>query len=125
MLKRIRLELAREPGFPDGDPHRGYEFVLPLDKSGHIDLPAWERDKLACTARRFWSGAPEQIGQVVRTAGGGWAISYERGSDDDEKMHRLGSHSLKEGEYVSIAGHDGRSHTFRVVSIRPALPSGR
>jgi hypothetical protein len=125
MLKRVRLELAREPGFPDGDPRRGYEFVLPLDEKGRIDLGSWEREKLACTAHRFWTGEQDQVGQVVRTPGGGWAISYERGADDDEKMHRLGSHLLKLGEYVSVAVHDGRSHTFRVVSVTPALPSAR
>jgi hypothetical protein len=125
MLKRVRLELAREPAFPNGDPHRGYEFVLPLDPSGRIDLRAWERHKLACTAHRFWTGEPDQVGQVVRTRGGGWAISYERGEDDDEKMRRLDSHVLKNGEYVSIANHDGQSHTFRIVSVTPALPPSR
>jgi hypothetical protein len=40
-------------------------------------------------------------------------------------MRRLDSHVLKNGEYVSIANHDGQSHTFRIVSVTPALPPSR
>ena len=36
-LKRIRLELARTPDFPNGSGQHGYEFVAPLDDKGHLD----------------------------------------------------------------------------------------
>jgi hypothetical protein len=37
VLKRIRLNLARSKEFPLGSDRHGYEFVAPLDASGHID----------------------------------------------------------------------------------------
>ena len=39
MLRRVRLELARDHEFPDGSRERGYDFIAPLDANGHIDLP--------------------------------------------------------------------------------------
>lgn len=36
-LKRLRLELARTPQFPNGSSHHGYEFTAPLDAQGHLD----------------------------------------------------------------------------------------
>jgi len=37
VLKRIRLNLARSKEFPNGSARHGYEFVAPLDDTGHID----------------------------------------------------------------------------------------
>ena len=37
MLTRIRMELARMEGFPEGSHAHGYEFVAPLTANGHID----------------------------------------------------------------------------------------
>ena len=34
-LKKIRLELARTPGFPEGSGRHGYEFTAPLDAKGN------------------------------------------------------------------------------------------
>src|SRR6478735_6589282 len=39
-FKRIRLDLARSSEFPTGSTRHGYEFVAPLDPSGHIDSRA-------------------------------------------------------------------------------------
>ena len=35
-LKRIRLELARAAGSPEGEPNYGYEFVAPVDASDRL-----------------------------------------------------------------------------------------
>ena len=35
-LKKIILELARTPEFPNGSSTHGYEFVAPLDADGMI-----------------------------------------------------------------------------------------
>jgi hypothetical protein len=37
VLKRIGLNLARSKEYPLGSDKHGYEFVAPLDASGHID----------------------------------------------------------------------------------------
>ncbi len=47
-LKRIRLELARTPEAPEGNPSYGYEFTAPLDRKGKLSLKEWtaEKDRL-------------------------------------------------------------------------------
>ncbi|WP_455372471.1 hypothetical protein [Limibacillus halophilus] len=120
-LERIRLELARDRGFPDGSNRHGYELVVPLDSQGHIDLEAWKASREKCRVHRFWQGEDDEVGHLVRTRRGEWAFHYDVDGDPDEDDtgFRLGEHSFKPGEYVSIREHDGEMRTFRVVSVRP------
>lgn len=117
-LKTIRLELARTQEFPEGSARHGYEFVLPLDGAGHIDVEAWRADKQACTVRRFWGDETPEQGYLIHTRHRTWAFSYEPGEEDDEPFFRFEAHVFKQGEYVSLTGHDGVVHPFRVVSVR-------
>ena len=80
-LKRIRLELARTPDFPEGSPAHGYEFVAPLDTRGHLDSSEWPRAKGACTVRRFWNSQPDEHGALIHRRNGSWAFSYAPGDD--------------------------------------------
>lgn len=123
-LKRIRLELARSEEFPGGSARHGYEFVAPLDGDARLDADAWRKHRGECTVRHFWGDAEPQIGRLVHKAGGAeharWVFDYEVDSDeDDEAGYRLGGHSFRVGEYVSIRGEDGKEHTFRVASVEP------
>ena len=95
-LKRIRLQLARSKQFPSGSTHHGYEFVAPIDGSGHIDPRLWHQYKEHCRVRRFWQGEDEQIGQLVHKPGGAeharWVFDYDAGSDDDDESgYRFGA----------------------------------
>ena len=120
-LSRIRLEMAREPAFPAGNPNRGYELVLPLGSDDKIDPAAWEKDPAACTVERFWDGEKAELGYVERNRRGHWVFDYDFDDDEDnEEGFRLGEHAFRKGEYVSIAGHDGQMHTFTVVRVAPA-----
>lgn len=118
-LKRIRLELARTPEFPDGNPACGYEFTAPLSRDGLLDAAGWKHDRAKCVVRRFWENTADEHGGLVhhRT---GWAFSYRPGEDDDEPIFRFDKHHFKVGEYVSITEHDGVQRPFRVVDVRPA-----
>ena len=121
-LKRIRLELARSKEFPAGSYRNGYEFTAPLDANRYIDLAQWKVLKEFCRVRRFWAGEEDQTGRLVYKPGGSahafWAFDYDPNSnDDDEPGYRFGSHAFLPGEYVTIKGHDGEPHTFRVVSV--------
>lgn len=120
MLKKIRLELARTPEFPDGSARHGYEIVAPLDGNGHVDVESWRDDKKACTVRRFWADEDDEVGRLVHTRHRTWAFSYAPGEDDDEPIYRLQDHVFRVGEYVSITEHDGVTRPFRVVDIRAA-----
>jgi hypothetical protein len=119
-LKRVRIELARSPEFPQGSSRHGYEFVLPLNEDGSFDEEAWRKAPELCTVHRFWGGADDSTGQLVRKRRGGWAFSYEPGDEDDEAIHRFADHQFREGEYISVREHDGETHTFRITLIRPA-----
>jgi len=119
-LKRIRLELARDPEFPAGSHAHGYSFTAPLDGAGRIDAGAWKAARERCRVRRFWGDEPEQIGHLVRKPGGSWAFHYDidGDDDDDEAGYRFGDHAFKPGEYVSIREHDDKLRTFHVVAVR-------
>ncbi|WP_038360977.1 hypothetical protein [Bosea sp. 117] len=122
ILKRIRLNLARSKAYPDGSAQHGYEFVAPLDASGHIDLETWKLNRARCVVHRFWANEPIENGYLVRRAGGTtgatWVFDYElEGSDDDEAGYRFGDHAFQPGEYVSIRDEDGEMHTFRVATV--------
>jgi hypothetical protein len=118
-LKRIRLEMARNPGFPQGSALHGYEFTAPLTEDGRIDAEAWRSAGVRpkCRVRRFWTGEPEQEGELIHTRRREWAFSYAPGEDDDEAFAKLDRHELKIGEYLTIREPDGRSFTFRIVEI--------
>ena len=104
MLKRIRLELARDHDFPEGSRRTGYEFTAPLDERGHIDAAEWHKQRDHCRVRRFRPGEADDIGHVIRKPGGAWAFHYDIHSDeeDDEAGYRFGDHAFNPGEYVSI-----------------------
>jgi len=120
-LKLIRLELARMPGVPEGDPSHRYEFVAPLDADGRLDPAEWRRDGKACTVRRLVPGQDAETGQLVHTRHG-WAFSYEAGDADDEPIFKFDKHRFVAGEYVTITEHDGVARPFKVADIRPATP---
>ena len=118
-MKQIRLELARSAAFPDGDPRHGYLFRAPLTTAGKLDDREFKKAPQLCTVHRFAPNAADEVGQLIHTANG-WAFSYAPGEDDDEAIFRLGSHSFKAGEYVTITEHDGKEHTFRVAVVEEA-----
>ena len=123
-LKRIRLELARTPEFPDGSNLHGYEFTAPLDAKGHLDPAGWAHAKAACTVRRFWSKADDERGALIHRRDGKWAFSYKPGDDDDEPIFRFDKHVFVVGEYVTVTEHDRVARPFRVVDIHPVATAG-
>ena len=123
-LQRIRLEIARDPEFPNGSRNHGYDLIMPLDKNGHVSLAGWKADRDHCRVRRFWGHEAELIGHVVHKPGGTggiWAFHYDIRSTveaaHDEAGFHFETHVFKPGEYVSIREHDGRLRTFRVENV--------
>lgn len=118
MLKKIRLELARDHDHPDGSNAIGYEFAAPLTDQGKIDPDEWRRLRDNCRVRRFRPGEADDIGHLIRKPGGSWAFHYDIDSDeeDDESGYRFGDHAFKPGEYVSIREDEGL-RTFRVTRV--------
>ena len=116
-LRKVRLELARTPEFPEGSAKHGYEFTAPLGKDGHLDASEWKSVRAKCAVRRFWGEAPEERGVLIHRRSD-WAFSYVPSTDDDdEPIFRFDRHVMKPGEYVSITEHDGVQRTFRIAAV--------
>lgn len=118
-LKRVRLDLARDPDHPDGSSACGYDFIAPIDENGHIIAVDWKKARDRCRVKRYWTGEGEMVGHIVHKPGGAWAFHYDihGPADSDETGYRFGTHVFKPGEYVSIKEHDGVMRTFRVRSV--------
>ena len=117
-LRNIRLELARNPQFPEGNQDCGYEFVAPLDEHGRFVADEWRTQRSQCVVRRFWRGEDDDLGRLVHK-GRGWAFHYEgMDPDDDEPIFHMEDHRFVVGEYVSITEYDGVMRTFRVVQVK-------
>lgn len=116
-FRRIRLELAREKGFPDGSREFGYVFTAPLDADGKIEPTLWAKHRDLCRVVKFRPDEADENGHLVRRPGGSWAFRYDiTGTDDDEAGYRFGDERFVTGEYVSIH-EDDEMHTFRIVSV--------
>ena len=120
-LKRIRLELARDPEFPEGSSAHGYDLIAPLTEDGHLDAAEWRAHRDSCRVTRFWRGEPDEIGHLRHYPGGAWGFHYDiRGdAETDEPGFKLDRHVFLVGEYVSLLEQDGEMRTFRVAQIRP------
>jgi hypothetical protein len=119
-LRKVRLELARTPDFPEGSARHGYELVAPLDDHGHLDPETWRKERGACRVHRFWAGEDDLHGRLIHR-GNRWAFHYEDSEDpdDEEPIYKLDRHVLTEGEYLSITEHDGLQRTFLIISVAP------
>jgi len=117
-ISHITLELAREPGHPEGDPHHVYHLYLPLKADGHIDGSAFHSVKELCHVRRQRPGQEEARGRIVHGPGGRWIFDYtDDTARDDEVGFHFGDETFIPGEYVSIREDDGKQHVFRVVHV--------
>jgi len=119
LLRRVRMELARDKDHPEGSRNIGYDFVAPIDDQGHILEKAFHDLKKRCRVRRFASHEAEELGHLVRKPGGAWAFHYDIHGDPshDETGYRLQTHKFIPGEYVSMREQDGQLKTFRVISV--------
>lgn len=115
-LTRVTLRLARNPGFPDGDPGQGYVITAPLDHQGKLDVESWRNAKPACTVVRFKPGTERDADGWLTHRGGHWYFRYDEPEEgDDEPVFRLGDHSLAIGDYLTIHENDGQDLTYRVA----------
>jgi len=116
-FRQIRLELAREPGHPEGDHGIAYVILAPLDVEGRIDAQLWQNHREACRVARLRPGAEDERGHLVHRRGGSWAFTYDvAGASADESGYHFSNERFVPGEYVSIKETDG-FHAFRVATV--------
>jgi hypothetical protein len=115
-FRKIRLELARERGHPDGDRHIAYTLVAPLDAASRIDFETWKDHREASRVVRERPGEPDQAGHLVRTRNNGWAFHYDVAGKADETGYRFADEKFAIGEYVSVVEQQ-KPHVYKVVSV--------
>jgi hypothetical protein len=117
-FRRIRLELAREAGHPEGEAGIAYILVAPLDDNGHIDAAAWKQHREACRIARLRPGKDNDLGHLEHRPGGSWAFHYDISGDAPVEVgHHFENQRFVAGEYVSI-NEEGGIHTFRVATVQ-------
>jgi len=114
----IRLEAARGPDAPAGDPGEGYDIVAPLDGEGRLDVAGWGAEPGRAYARRFNDGHAEAKGRL-RHESRRWIIDLDPGEADDAVGFRFGEERFVPGEYVSVTLAGGDQRTFVVAAVKP------
>ena len=116
-FRQIRIVLAREPGYPEGDDEVAYIFVAPVDAEGRIDPKLWRAHRDACRVARLRPNQQDEHGHLVYHPGGAWGFHYEGGTNLlDEAGYHFADERFVVGEYVSINEH-GKMHTYRVTTV--------
>ncbi|MDO9587160.1 MAG: hypothetical protein U1E18_11730 [Brevundimonas sp.] len=113
----VRLELAREPGHPAGDPTDGYDLVAPLDADGRLDGDALRGEPERGRVRRFSRDETVDTGQLRQGPGGRWILDMEQGDAEDAVGFRFGEERFVVGEYVSLSLPSGDQHTYVVARV--------
>jgi hypothetical protein len=114
----IRLELAREPLNPGGDPNVGYDILAPLTAERRLDAAIWREAPEKCRVRRFSHGATLTFGRLRHAGPDRWFLDFEPGVEDDVRGFRLSDETLETGEYVSLTTGD-ETHTYVVARAEP------
>lgn len=115
-FRHVRLILAREKGHPDGDRREGYDLLVPLDESGHLDAAEWKENQSLCRVRRFRPEGEDMIGRLRRKSGGQWYFDYAQGQSDDEIAFHLSDERFVQGEYISIRNGDVM-RPYRIILV--------
>lgn len=113
----IHLDLAREPGHPQGSTHDYYTLVLPLHADGRIDAAECKAYPDLCAVTRVSEDSGVKRG-LIRREGQTWVFDYGDAVEEQDTGFRFDDERFVPGEYVSVQ-RDGRQHPYRVISLRP------
>lgn len=117
-LTRLTLRLGRNPeaGFPDGDNAHGYVITAPLDAEGKLDAELWRKHKAACTVIRFSPHDEERADGWLTHRGSNWFVHYDEADEGpDEPVYKLGDHTMRMGDYLTIHEADGDDLVYKVT----------
>ena len=114
-FRQVRIELAREPGHPEGDASVAYVIIAPLDVNDKIDAALWRAHREACRITRLRPNEADEHGHLVHRQGGGWVLQYDSNKPDARGFH-FADERFVSGEYVSINEAE-KMHTYRVASV--------
>jgi hypothetical protein len=105
-FRKIRIELAREPGHPEGD-----------SADDRIESVLWRQHREACRIARLRPHQQDDHGHLVHRQGDSWAFHYDAGANTpDEVGFHFADQRFVTSEYVTI-NEGGKPHTYRVVTV--------
>jgi len=111
----IRMELARNPEFPEGSLHHGYLLHAPLDRQGRLDATAYQSERDRAVVEEFWGDKDPKRGRLVHRNRNLWCFSF--GESDEEPIFHFGDHTFSPGEYLTVRDLSGADLTFRITSV--------
>jgi hypothetical protein len=115
----IHLDLAREPGHPEGSALDRYTLVLPLGADHRIDRRCCGDFPDLCRVAHSAEDGEILRGLVRLETDGSWTFDYGDAVESAESGFRFSQQIFEPGEYVSIQ-RNGDEHTYVVVSLQPA-----
>ncbi|MBU2168295.1 MAG: hypothetical protein KKF88_10700 [Alphaproteobacteria bacterium] len=118
-LTHIRLELAREPGSPAGNPQDGWDIVAMLDADGKLDADGCRKEADRLHVRRFEDNQTVATGTLRQGPGGKWLLDLAPEDAPDATGFRFGEERFVAGEYVSLINADGDPHPYVVARTAP------
>src|SRR5260370_26857213 len=80
-FRQIRIELAREPGHPEGDASVAYLIIAPLDANDRIDPTLWLEHHEACRITRLRQDEEHEHGRRGHRQGSHWLLQYDSEPD--------------------------------------------
>jgi hypothetical protein len=118
-LYRITLELARNPG-QMAAPGQGYSLLAPLTADQHLDIDTWRADPKACRVLRRHPDPDTQAEGWLTHRGNRWFFRYDEDAEgEEETVHRLAGHVLREGEYLTVDFEGDTPLTYKITDISP------
>jgi len=118
VFKIIHLDLAREPGHPEGSTEDRYTLVLPLNAESYIDPDYCRSFPDLCRVTHVSFAGGVHRGLVRRDSDGTWTFDYGDADPEDEVGFRFSHERFTPGEYVSVI-RDGEAHPYKVISLQP------
>ena len=111
----VHLDLAREPGHPEGSANDRYSLLLPLGPDGRILEAEARRHPDYCRVSRTDPQGDIIRGRMKPERSRNWSFDF---GEAEESGFRFGEERFAPGEYVTILrGRD--EHTYRVISLQP------
>ncbi len=114
----VHLDLAREPGHPEGSLEDRYTLLLPLTADGSILKAEARAHPDFCRVSRAYAQDEVKRGLIVHESDGTWVFDFGDAEREPEVAFRFSKERFIPGEYVSIQRGDDQ-HTYRVVSLQP------
>jgi hypothetical protein len=111
----VHLDLARDPGQPEGSANERYTLLLPLGPDGRILEGEARRHPNYCRVSRMDAEGGIVRGLLRPGPGRDWRFDF---GETEEAGFRFGEERFAPGEYVTVL-RGQEQHTYKVIVLQP------